>query len=140
MLAFVGYFLSTHNLQSALYMTLCWDGLLRVNEPFALPCLHKTLLSHLQPHSLRPDDVGIAIMYSNKGPDQYTFVSDKVLTKFITALLSQVPENSPLFTAPQFFNVNLISFSRFFCFYSHPISSHSNRIVGAIYLLQKVPR
>ena len=140
-LAFIGRFMEEDNRDAALYMAICWGGLLRVNEAFALSRSHVSIPGELRSHSQRTEDVGIAIVSSKTGPDQYAFISDTDLVKITSRIVSMLPTNSRLFSkSSQSFNEDLKVVSHFFGFSSHPITSHSNRIGGALHLfLQDVP-
>ena len=116
-------------------------GLLRVSESHALQRRHVSLPSDLRAHSQRKNKVDIAIVSFQTGPDQYVFASDPALVNMIVRMTSPFDDDHPIIKENPFeFNSNLKRLSEFFGFYSHPISSHSNRISGALHLfLNDIP-
>ena len=141
MLAFVYFFLSNREKHAALCMLLCWGGLLRVSEAISLRRDALSLPGDPRPHTLRPNDVGISLDKTKTGNDQYVFIDDQIIVQRIVSLLqdTQLHENILPITNQQF-NASLKRASRFFSMDSYPISSHSNRIGGALHLfMSNVP-
>ena len=141
MLAFTGKFLEERNTDCALYMAICWGGLLRISEAEKLRRKNLSLPTDLRAHSQRPADIGIAIDNAKTGPHQYAFVADDTLTRIIHRITDGLSaDDHILSTTPKVFNKELKRLSKHFGFESYPISSHSNRIGGALHLfLQDLP-
>ena len=135
MLAFTNFFHEQNDTSAALCMLLSWGGLLRVSEALALRRHHISLPSDPRPHDERPSDIGVALDATKTGPDQYVFISDKVIVKLIIRFIEGM-ENDALVIPLTYheFSKKMREASLHFDLIRYSITSHSNRIGGALHL------
>ena len=134
MLAFTHYFLYKNNHPAALCMLLSWGGLLRISEALQLKRQDISLPGDLRPYSICSNDVGIALHTTKTGPDQYSFIKDRDINKLISLLLQNTqPTESIIPMRDDSFNAELRSATTFFGLSNLVLSSHSNRIGGALH-------
>ena len=135
MLAFTHYFLTKSNQDAALGMLLCWGGLLRIAEALRLQRKDISLPGDQRSYSVRPNDIGISLLRTKMAKNQYVFISDGLIVRIVSKLLQNVePARKVISENYTSFSKSLADAAKFFGFGKYDISTHSNRIGGALHL------
>ena len=135
MLAFSHFFLTRGKRPAAICMLLSWGGLLRVSEARNLKRKDVSLPTDLRTYSIRSQDIEISLHDTKTGPDQYCFISDTIIVKILQSLLQHISPSQPIIPiAYATYSADLTCASTFFGLEDLKITSHCNRIGGALHL------